>query len=317
MKKIFSLLFSFVFILPTLSFAFSRQEAIERTLDYVEAEGSPGIQIHRNEDRKTERECAIETDMRKARFYISGGYNASHIHYKEFRSGSSDTLDEDYGDLEGFFFTLGYRSSKHYPDLLGRPFVELYFRRSANLITYDGASGAGPLEFDDEHAKIFRYGLKLGSSRDFSEKSELFGYVDVGRRVWYRGQNRLVSGVLDYAEKYWWTYFGAGGGLSYQIIPRLSAAFDVELMFSNSSLAKMRADLYEGGTFALRNVYGAEVKFPLKYQLSKNFSLDLTPYFTYWHIKASGLVPIAGSYYYEPDSRTHTEGLLAGITYYF
>ncbi len=88
-------------------------------------------------------------------------------------------------------------------------------------------------------------------------------------------------------------------------------------MFSSSSLATMRADLYEGGTFELGGVNGIDLKLPIKYYFSPEFSFDLTPYFTYWHIRASNTVEISGNYYYEPTSNTHIEGVQAGFSYYF
>jgi hypothetical protein len=97
----------------------------------------------------------------------------------------------------------------------------------------------------------------------------------------------------------------------------LSVGIDGEGMFSVGHSSKMRADLYEGGTFILKEVYGAEVKIPIKYYLLKNLSFDLTPYFTYWYIGQSDLVEISGRSYYEPKSKTHIEGLLTGLTYLF
>jgi len=242
-------------------------------------------------------------------FYISGGYDTNHIHYKEVAE--KQTFDEDYGNLQGFYVNIGFRSGRYLPRIQGMPFVEAYYRRHDDLITYDGASGLGPLSFD-ERAEIHRYGIKVGAFWDYPEKTELFAYLDLGRRIWYRGENETIQGVLTYAEKYWWEYLGLGGGINYRLFSKLTCGAELEAMGALN--AKMRADLYEGGTFRLGGVAGWEVKLPIKYYLWKNFSLDVTPYFTAWNISHSDDVKISGSYYYEPDSHTYIEGVLLGAT---
>ena len=252
-------------------------------------------------------------------FYISGGYNANHMHYKETRGG--DTLDEDYGKLKGFYLEAGYKGAYYIPWIMGRPFVEGYYRRYDDLITYDGAwqnslGESGPLSFE-EKAEVHRFGIKVGAYRDFLKKGELFGYFDIGKRIWYRGENGVIERVLTYAEKYWWIYYGLGIGINYRILPHLSCGVDLEGMTTHKSQRKMRADLYEGATFHLGSVYGTEIKLPIKYRFWQNVSFDFTPYFTYWKIHESDTRMISGSPYVEPDSKTHIEGLLAGFSYLF
>ena len=67
------------------------------------------------------------------------------------------------------------------------------------------------------------------------------------------------------------------------------------------------------------DVRGYEVKMPIKYFLLKNLSIDVTPYYTYWHINKSDVVvpPDYPIPLIEPDSNTHEEGLLGGLTYIF
>ncbi|MEI8176401.1 MAG: hypothetical protein WCG78_05995, partial [Candidatus Omnitrophota bacterium] len=137
------------------------------------------------------------------------------------------------------------------------------------------------------------------------------------RRTWWRGQNRINDGVLDYAEKYWWTYFGIGAGFNYRLFPRFSAGLEGELMYAPETLAWMRSDLYEGGTFELGMILGGEIKMPFKYYLLKNLSLDLTPYLTCWEINQSTVTRINGEDYIEPYSRTYIKGILAGMTLSF
>jgi len=246
----------------------------------------------------------------KKGFSVSMGFDVNHMHYKETRAG--DTLDEDYGNLNGFYLAAGYKSPYYIPWIMGRPFVEAYYRRYDDLITYDGASGLGPLSFE-EKAEVHRYGIKAGAYHDFLKKCEIFGYFDLGKRIWYRGENDEVN----YAEKYWWVYFGLGTGINYKILTNLTCGVDLEGMVTHTSLRKMRSDLYEGATFRLGSVYGTEIKLPIKYQFWQNASFDFTPYFTYWRIHESDTQTISGVSYIEPDSKTHIEGILAGFSYLF
>jgi hypothetical protein len=289
----------------------TREQVIQDTLSRME---SIVADINQDNPSITKDETSNSENKVAGPFHVSAGYDGNHLHYKELVGG--DTLDEDYGKLYGFYLAAGYKSDTYNQWLVGRPFIEAYYKKYSALITYDGGSGLGPLSFD-ERAEIQRYGLKFGSAKNFLDKGELYGYFDVGQRIWYRGENEVIEGVLTYAEKYWWTYFGFGAGVTYDITQKLQAGLDVEFMFSTSSMAKMRADLLEGGTFELGGVNGADVKIPVKYFFSPKFSLDITPYFTYWHIKSSNTVKISDWYFYEPTSNTHIEGIQAGFSYYF
>lgn len=252
---------------------------------------------------------------------MSWGWNANHMHYKEFDS-NDNTLDEDYGALKGYYFNFRYKMNQYMQDRQSKPFFEYYYLNYKARITYDGASSAGPLEFK-ERAYVQRYGLKAGIINDkLFDNGNMALYLDLGQRVWYRGDNDIVkdhdgNSVLTYAEKYWWTYLGGGIGFDCEVMPRLTAGIEFELMGSPKSWSRMRADLYEGGTFKLRGVLGIDLKIPIKYYIFKNFSFDVVPYFTYWDITKSDPVLINGASYYEPDSKTYIEGILIGFTNIF
>lgn len=248
-------------------------------------------------------------------FYISGGYDTNHIHYREFSG--SDTLNRDYGGMDGFYITAGYKYNHYIKKLLGKPFIEGYFRRSEDLITYDGRVSTGQdLKFN-QRSSLRHFGIKLGASRDFTKKGELLGYLDVGKRIWYLGENEVINGTLSYTKKYYWTYLGLGAGINYKLTPRFFLGVEAEGLFSPSFSTRMRADLYEGGTFHLGGAYGVDIKAPLKYYFFKNLSLDLTPYYTYWRINKSKTLDISGTLYQEPKNKTHIRGLLVGLTHYF
>ncbi|MGD0336055.1 MAG: hypothetical protein ABSB18_03020 [Candidatus Omnitrophota bacterium] len=352
-KNIILCLASLLFFLPAIALADSRDLIVSMTLTRLESQRAvvpsqmqpsynPALRdVKMNQalaQRAPEKEIPppaktkpkekamrpppTDTGIQRTGFYVSGGYNLSHLHYKEFDTdGSGDILDRDYGTLHGYYVNAGYRSPDYYEWALGRPFVELYYRRAADMITYDGQTQSGiPVKFDEELARIHRYGIKLGASQDLNGKhGELFGYLDAGRRIWVRGQNKIITTDIgdkqDSQEIYHWIYFGGGAGVNYEFIPKLSTGIDVELMYAYSP--KMKETL-DGFKFKLHNVWGVEVKLPIKYYILQNISLDFTPYFTFWWIKMSDIIPIGGGLgVVEPTSHTYMNGLLAGLTWYF
>lgn len=337
-----------LFLLPTISFAYSRQEIVDQSLTKAEMDlaisskdtaknsynkektaasevaSSDEITVVRvpvSDEPRTNVEPASASGEREEAvenaFYIAAGYDGGNIHYSEWSD--QNKLDEDYGNQYGYYVSAGYKSANYYEMLLGEPFIESYFRYSEHSIKYKGAASNGFTSWPfntKQKSRIQRFGIKMGAARDFSDKGKLFGYLDAGKRIWQRGENGVVDNVLVYAEKYEWTYLGFGLGVNYRLLPKLSIGIDGEWMFATSS--KMRADLYEGGTFNIKHVSGTEAKIPIKYCIAKNISFDLTPYFTCWHIGHSDTITLAGiPGYYEPDSETHEEGLLTGLTYTF
>jgi len=317
-------------LIPTFSFASSRTEIIEKTL--IQIESSPYNTSNVTSYQNLASDKAVVSDLLPAEtppklpdvtdkkegaiesaFYVASGYQMDYMNYRELSG--SDTLDRDFGLMQGFYINLGYKSNIYIKEILGRPFIETYFMYFGDSNTYDGRSSLGQALKFKQHASIQRFGMKVGAYTDFGKNGEFFGYFDLGKRIWYRGENRIVAGVLCYAEKYSWMIMGAGVGLTYKLIPKFTLGMEIEFMGGID--AKMRADLYEGGTFKLKGANGIEVKLPLKYSLSKNLSFDLTPYYTYWNIRQSDPVEISGSFYYEPDSTTHQEGLQIGLTYRF
>ena len=128
----------------------------------------------------------------------------------------------------------------------------------------------------------------------------------------------MEYGALPMGSSTGWTYYGFGGGFTYEYSPKLSLGLDVTFMFSGGSSTKMHADCLGGMTFDLGDVSGTEIKAPFRFTLRPNCFFDLTPYFTWWEISKSEELDIGGGWVaYEPDSETHIEGVLAGFTYAF
>ncbi len=266
------------------------------------------IRETRSDESYSSRERAMENEISLAGFYISGGYEGNHIHYSEWHD--TDKLDEDFGNMHGFYYIAGYRSPNYYDFLMGKPYIEGYYRHYSNVIHYKGALiGGGPYDCD-QRSKIKQFGVKLGGYTDFARPGEVYGYFDIGKRTWDRGEDQPP----DYHEKYYWPYVGMGGGLNHLFFSKLSVGMDTEVMIA--CRPKMRVNTMSA-TFKLGNVWGAQVTIPLKYYILKNLSLDLTPGYAYWNIQDSDVVAVNGTPLYEPESKTNLKFLQAGITYVF
>ncbi len=276
-----------------------------------------------------------ERTTKRSGFFLSGGYNFYHMDYKEYslyeRSGGARrVIDQDYGNLHGLYISFGLKSDFYIDTLKGKPFVEAYYQDyRTSSATYDGGYSNGitdrPLVTGDNRERIRFYGLKLGAENYVTEKIETFYYFDIGRRTWDRGQNRIIKAgsdlVADYHEKYWWTYFGVGGGFNYDLTQKLRVGVNAEFMLAPDRFTWMYADNNEL-TYDLGTVWGTEIELPVKYQLSRHISLDVTPYFNYWKIEKSDLVFVGNDgmydwYTYEPDSKLYATGVRAGLTCIF
>ncbi|MDD5069262.1 MAG: hypothetical protein PHV17_00890 [Candidatus Omnitrophica bacterium] len=287
------------------------------------------FQYEGGQDKKTV--SRLVNEITEGSWSISGGWNFNQMKYSEYSASDSDNvIDEDYGTLNSYYFGAKYKGKNDIHEFLGKPFAELYFRRYEDKILYDGGTSFGPFAHKT-NAEVYRYGVKLGAIKDFpTMPGNFFGYFDVGHRHWNRGENELFydsrHGIyaIKYAEQYMWTYFGFGGGLNYEPFRNFSSGLEFEMMFSGGSFTKMHSDSWgprgfvNEATYDLGDVWGLEIQLPLKYYiLDGKMSFDLTPYFTYWDVERSKPLEMGVDFWYEPDSITHVEGILMGISCFF
>ena len=303
MKKIL-MLFLVYFILPLEGISFSQ-------------EGRPLPQEEKIRKEKIKRAL----DLIEGRLYFSVNWYPYYLSYKELEG--EDVLDEDDGWMSNSYYVkLGYKSNAYLGDFWGSPFLEIYFRRGDGKVTYDGATWGGiPIKFK-EKSKIYRWGGKFGGRKVWRKGVNIYSYIDIGKREWYRGENEIIEvngiAVQSYKEKYWWIYFGGGTGVEFRTGENTSLGVDVELLTVPKSLRKMHAQLGSGVTFDLGGVWGVDLNFPLRFRIGKNCSFDFTPYYIFWSIDESNtkVVEIDGDYYtvYEPKSKTNVYGAFTGFT---
>jgi hypothetical protein len=75
------------------------------------------------------------------------------------------------------------------------------------------------------------------------------------------------------------------------------------------------------GNFNMGYAYNLHVAVPINYNATNRLSINLEPYYDYWHFSGSGTqsavidgIPVTA---YEPSSETNALGLNLGISYRF
>jgi hypothetical protein len=67
-------------------------------------------------------------------------------------------------------------------------------------------------------------------------------------------------------------------------------------------------------SFTLGNLPGIKIELPFTYKMNKQWSLQISPWYEYWGINQSNLVPLSPpSYVYEPNSVADHYGIDLGI----
>jgi len=333
---ILKILLLFLLFFPSIVFAYpinptQRQNVIKETLERFESNPQNKFTVKENNpiypgsltaDYSSRRKKEIKKvlDFLEGKIYLSLNWYRYHLGYKEFLD--LDVLDEEFGWIKGYYVKLGYRSDKNLGELWEKPFFEIYFRNFDDCITYKGRAGSYDIQFSTK-AEIQRFGGKFGGYRNLKEDLGLYGYLDIGRRVWFRGENAYLtfSGipgtVVAYKEKYRWLYFGGGAGIEYLGIQNASLGIDFELMGTPfKKYRKMYAysiDSLTAKDFTLGSVWGLELNIPIKYYLLKNLSLDFTPFYIFWSIDESDVI----EGYIEPESKSKIYGISCGFTISF
>lgn len=204
--------------------------------------------------------------------------------------------------------------------LYARTFLEF----SSGDIEYDGTTQTGqPITDSNSNQFLFRVEANIGYT--FGSGNVVFSpYTGFGYRFWKRGDSQIVNSVAFVREDYQWMYIPVGlravipVGESVSIEPNGGARF----MFWGRMTAYL-TDIGFGSdpTFDLGNKPGYFAEIPIRYRLSRNWSLSLTPWYEYSAIGQSDIVSVRiGPFidsFIEPSSRTHQYGFNIGAGYSF
>jgi hypothetical protein len=224
-----------------------------------------------------------------------------HINYQEAID------DREDGWVTGF--RLAYKNQN--PN--NHSYWRVFYESTNHSDHYDGAYQDGtPVQTTTDNTK------KTGEiifANPIGDSTNTFAYIGVGNYRW----DRNITGSGGYLEKYSWNYIPIGYRNEYKINNSWQGAVDLAVRFPFNS--KMTAYTDPDLTFTLGAKPGFKAEFPLTHPLSKQWTLQITPWYEYWGIKQSNSIPIIyqgqPGYAYEPDSHTNQYGFDLGLTYNF
>lgn len=208
--------------------------------------------------------------------------------------------------------------------LYARAFLEF----SSGDVKYDGTTQSGvPVTNSNSNQFLFRVEGNMGYTFG-SGNLAVSPYTGLGYRYWKRGDSEAIQSgpvfVSFVREDYQWLYIPVGiravypAGGQFSIEPNAAVRF----MFWGQMTAYLSDIGYNSDpTFDLGNKPGYFVEVPIRYRLSRNWSVSLTPWYEYSAIGQSDVVSAQrGSRidsFYEPSSRTHQYGFNIGAGFSF
>jgi len=206
----------------------------------------------------------------------------------------------------------------------GSLYTRTFLEFSYGDVKYDGTTQTGqPITDSSSNQFLFRVEANIGYTFG-SGKLLLSPYTGLGYRYWKRGDSEVVNSAAFVREDYEWMYIPVGLRAVYQLNPLLSIEPNaaVRFMFWGRMTAYL-SDIGYGSdpTFDLGDKPGYYVEIPIRYQLGRNWSLSLTPWYEYSAIGQSDPVSVQNGHltysFYEPPSRTHQYGFNIGAGYSF
>ncbi len=210
----------------------------------------------------------------------------------------------------------------------GSVYARTFLEFSSGDIEYDGTTQNGmPITNSNSNQFLFRVEANVGYT--FRSGDLIFSpYTGFGYRYWKRGDSEVIQmgqvNVGFVREDYQWMYVPLGLRAVYPFGGQFSVEPNaaVRFMFWGRMTAYL-TDIGYGSdpTFDLGNKPGWVVEIPIRYRVSRNWSLSLTPWYEYSAIGQSDVVPVRNGpfteFFYEPSSRTHQFGFNLGAGYIF
>jgi len=250
---------------------------------------------------------------------LSVGFKVAYHEYKEINEPEPFKSTEA-GFLPGIQLSYTYQGVKN--PFYGRLLLEY----KEGKTDFDGTTQAGtPIQtktnnrFDTGEANI---GFTFKPGPGHLQASVTF-YTGIGYRYWNRG----LGGQAPYSEEYSWKYVPAGLIVSYLISDKWRGEVDMAAWFIFDAQIKVNLSdtdpNFNNPQAALGNSLGWKIETPFYYQLSKHWSLNITPSYENYSFGKSDFFPItyAGSptplVGHEPDSRTHIYSLRLGLKFHF
>lgn len=161
-----------------------------------------------------------------------------------------------------------------------------------------------------------------------SDSNHEYAYTGIGFHSWDRTILGSASeNVATCLEKYSWGYIPVGYRSEYKINDKWDGAIDIAIRFMfNGKMKSPNPSNIDPFQVNLGNKPGFKVEIPYTYKMDSQWSLTLTPWYEYWKIGQSNLVPQtvngvpqynAQGYQlgvYEPSSTTKQVGIDIGLS---
>jgi len=205
-------------------------------------------------------------------------------------------------------------------------YVRAFLGFDAGDVKYDGTAlpSGTPITDCDSYQFLFRAEANIGYTFAWGNFS-VSPFTGYGYRYWRRGDSKVINSVMYVREDYDWMYIPVGLRVVAPVGEKLTLEPNFGARFMLNGRMKLRLTDFgydNDPRVDLGNRIGYFIDIPIRYYLSRNWSLSLTPWYEYNSIGESNWEPavmggaIVG-YISEPSSRTHQYGFNIGAGYSF
>ncbi len=237
-------------------------------------------------------------------YQFETGLNLSSFQYKEF-SLNGNLLDREDGVLPGLFIEA---KADNFPYQ-----YSLGFSEQRSTLDYSGKTQLGRALETRTLETIYQYSFKV-KRHLFEQPYPTHLMVEIGERRWDRNiYQTAISNSLS--EIYRWPYIMLGGSI--QVLNEAKKDFEIQVLYGKSFNAAL--DIYLEGfdrtTLKLEQGDVLVIKMPLSIKNVGGYTLQIEPYFEYWHFDQSEQSALfinglpSGYFAIEPENETTLFGV--------
>jgi len=264
-----------------------------------------------------------EYQSKARRFFANQSFELSFMYYNfDYKEDlPAPVKSTENGWLPGVYLGWSYNKKNFI-------YSKIFLEYSYGNTEYDGTDQSGAIHIkysNDNHQFLFRGEFDIGYNFGLTKDISIKPYTGYGYRYWSRGEAVVIANVISVNERYYWHYIPVGVGAEFNIGERfvIEPNGGLRVMF----FGRMRAyfsDWNSNNTdpeFKLGNRTGWYAELPVRYKLTRSWSIVLKPWYEYSQIGQSdnvayiynGAINVA----YEPSSRTNQYGVNVGAIFSF
>jgi hypothetical protein len=248
---------------------------------------------------------------------LEAGFMFYHFDYKEDLNPPNRSTEK--GWVPGVYVSYAFNKPEHIHS-------KLLFEFSSGDVDYDGTTQSGtPISFQDSSQTFYRFEWDLGYTFSFWKGYSITPYVGYGYRYWKRWEPRITPDYWTYEEKYTWHYIPVGVKANVELNDTWNIGANVAARFMcGGEMTAYRSEVYANysdPTFSLGDKTGFFAEMPVRYRLTKEWSVVGSPWYEYSEIGESDVENLTNAGVattgYEPFSRTRQYGINVGLIYSF